>query len=60
VIAKLGSEGRLTLSGWLLKQLDLSGFSWRTKNSFWDGKNIQEGKLYVKDTLDQNKLFKKK
>jgi hypothetical protein len=33
--AKLGSVGRLTLAGWLLNQLDLSGFTWRTKNSLW-------------------------
>ena len=30
--AKLGSDGRLTLSGWLLNQLDSPGFAWRTKN----------------------------
>jgi len=35
--AKLGSDGRLTLSGWLLNQLDLSGFAWRTKNLLRDG-----------------------
>jgi len=29
--AKLGSDGRLTLSGWLFNQLDLPSFSWRTK-----------------------------
>lgn len=33
-IEKLGSDGRLALSGWLLNQLDLSGFAWRTKNVF--------------------------
>jgi hypothetical protein len=30
--AKLGSDGRLTLSGWLLNQLDSPSFAWRTKN----------------------------
>jgi hypothetical protein len=30
--AKFGSDGRLTLSGWLLNQLDSPGFAWRTKN----------------------------
>ena len=34
--AKLGSDGRLTLPGWLLNQLDLSGFAWRTKNLLCD------------------------
>jgi len=34
-IFQIGSDGRLTLSGWLLNQLDLSGFAWRTKNSLW-------------------------
>ena len=29
-------HGRLTLSDWLLNQLDLSGFTWRTKNSLLD------------------------
>jgi hypothetical protein len=28
--AKLGSDGRLTLSDWLLNQLDYPGFAWRT------------------------------
>ena len=30
--AKLGSDGRLTLSGWLFNQLDCTDFAWRTKN----------------------------
>src|SRR4030065_2790304 len=30
--AKLGSDGRLTLSGWLLNQLVSPSFAWRTKN----------------------------
>lgn len=29
--SKLGSDGRLILSGWLLNQLDLPSFSWRAK-----------------------------
>jgi hypothetical protein len=29
--AKLGSDGRLTLSGWFLNQLDSQSFSWSTK-----------------------------
>jgi len=29
--AKLGSDGRLTLSGWFLNQLDSPSFVWRTK-----------------------------
>ena len=39
--AKLGSDGRLTLPGWLLNQLDLAVFAWRTNNSLFDG-GIQE------------------
>jgi hypothetical protein len=40
---KLGSDGRLTLSGWLFNQLDLSGFTWRTKDSLGGELNIQKG-----------------
>jgi hypothetical protein len=36
------------LSGWLLNQLDLSGFAWRTKNSLWDELNIRKRELFVK------------
>jgi len=43
-----GSDGRLTLSGWLLKQLDLAGFSWPTKNLLWDELNVLKRKLNVK------------
>jgi hypothetical protein len=32
--AKLGSDGRLTLSGWLLNQLDCADFTWRTLGNF--------------------------
>jgi hypothetical protein len=46
--AKLGSDGRLTLSGWLLSQLDSPGFAWRTKNSLLGGSNIQKRQLCVK------------
>jgi len=38
--AKLGSDGRLTLSGWLRNQLDSPSFAWRTKNLVWDESNI--------------------
>ena len=30
----IGSDGRLTLSGWLLNQLDSPGFAWLSKNLF--------------------------
>jgi len=46
--AKLGSDGRLTLSGWLFNQLDSPDFAWRTKNSLWGGLNIQKRELCVK------------
>jgi hypothetical protein len=46
--AKLGSDGRLTLSGWLLNQLDSPSFAWRTKNSPWDELNVLKRKLNVK------------
>jgi hypothetical protein len=39
---KLGSGGRLTLSGWLFNQLDLAGFAWRTKNSLFNRESIGE------------------
>jgi hypothetical protein len=42
------------LSGWLLNQLDLSGFAWRTKNSLLGGLNISKGKLCVKEILPQD------
>ena len=48
--AKLGSDGRLTLSGWLLNQLDSPDFAWRTKNSLLGELNIVKAKLYVKRT----------
>ena len=35
--AKLGSDGRLTLSGWPLNQLDPAGLAWGTKNSLSRG-----------------------
>ena len=38
--AKLGSDGRLTLSGWPFNQLDCADFTWRTKNSLFDGESI--------------------
>jgi hypothetical protein len=43
--AKLGSDRRLTLSGWLLNQLDISGFAWRTKNSLWVKVIIEKKRL---------------
>ena len=46
--AKLGSDGRLTLSGWLLNKLDSPDFVWRTKNSLLGGLNIQKRELCVK------------
>jgi hypothetical protein len=36
------------LPGWLLNQLDLSGFAWRAKNLFWDELDIRKKGLYVK------------
>jgi pantothenate kinase-related protein Tda10 len=52
--AKLGSDGRLTLSGWLLNQLDSPDFAWRTKNLLWDELNVLKRKLNVKikNTID--------
>ena len=41
--AKLGSDGRLSLSGWLLDQLDSPGFAWRTKLDFLWGKDTKAG-----------------
>jgi len=38
--AKLGSDGRLTLSGWLLNQLDSPSFAWRTKTLLFDKGSI--------------------
>ena len=46
--AKLGSDSRLTLTGWLLSQLDSSDFAGRTKNSLWCEQNIKWGRLCVK------------
>jgi hypothetical protein len=36
------------LSDWLLNQLDLSGFAWRTENSLLVDWNILKRELYVK------------
>ncbi|MBU1206698.1 MAG: hypothetical protein KKH04_07210, partial [Proteobacteria bacterium] len=55
--AKLGSDGRLTLSGWLFNQLDSPDFAWRTKNSLWGGLNIQKRELCVKGILAQDLGF---
>jgi len=54
--AKLGSDGRLTLSGWLLNQLDSPDFAWRTKNSLWGGLNVQKRQLCVKGNCAQKKM----
>jgi len=48
--AKLGSDGRLTLSGWLFNQLDCADFAWRTKNSLFDGESI--GKFQERQRLE--------
>jgi hypothetical protein len=48
---KLGSDGRLTLSGWFFNQLDSPDFAWRTKNSLWGEWNIQTRQLCVKGFL---------
>ena len=32
ISARLGSDGRLTLSGWPLSQLDCASLAWRTRN----------------------------
>ena len=45
--AKLGSDGRLTLSGWLFNQLDCADFAWRTKNLLFDGLSIEKHLLCV-------------
>src|SRR3972149_5224491 len=37
--ARLGSDGRLTLSGWLLSQLDCASLAWRTRNLFFRDQN---------------------
>ena len=47
-IFQIGSDGRLTLSGWLLNQLDSPDFAWRTKNLLWDELNVLKRKLNVK------------
>jgi len=53
-IFQIGSDGRLTLSGWLLNQLDSPDFAWRTKNFFLDELNVLKRKLFVKSkkTID--------
>jgi hypothetical protein len=51
--AKLGSDGRLTLSGWLLNQLDCADFTWRTKNLLFDRSSIGKFRLYVKQKPQQ-------
>jgi hypothetical protein len=51
--AKLGSDGRLTLSDWPFNQLDSPDFAWRTKNSVWGEMNIQKGQLCVKGMQGQ-------
>jgi len=45
---KLGYDGRLTLSGWLLNQPDSPTFAWRTKHLLWDELNVLRQKLNVK------------
>jgi hypothetical protein len=52
--AKLGSDGRLTLSGWLLNQLDFPDFAWRTKNSLWNALSLKKRELYVKKKKSQD------
>jgi hypothetical protein len=52
--AKLGSDGRLTLSGWLLNQLDSPDFAWRTKNSLLDEQNIRKTELNVNKNRPQD------
>jgi len=49
--AKLGSDGRLTLSGWLLNQLDSPSFAWRTKNLLLVVVSIGNGVLCVKKIM---------
>jgi len=39
---KLSSDGRLTLSGWLLNRLDSPGLAWRTKKSLFCWESIKE------------------
>jgi hypothetical protein len=41
--AKLGSGGRLTLSGWLRNQLDFRDFARYTKNLFVAGGVYEDG-----------------
>jgi len=56
--AKLGSDGRLTLSGWLFNQLDFPGFAWRTKNSLSMRLKISKGELcetFAKGSIDPDK-----
>jgi hypothetical protein len=52
--AKLGSDGRLTLSGWLLNQLDSSVFAWRPKNSLLGEVIIRKTGLWVNKKRPQN------
>ena len=47
--AKLGSDGRLTLSRWLPNQLDSPDFAWRTKKMLFDGKSIRNEKDTAKE-----------
>jgi len=46
--AKLGSDGRLILSGWLLNRLDLPSFAWLTKKLLSRGRSIGGLFLLVK------------
>ncbi len=54
--AKPGSDGRLTLSGWLLNKLDSPSFSWRTKTLFSRDRSIGGLFLLVKGYLINNPL----
>jgi hypothetical protein len=49
--AKLGSDGRLTLSGWSFNQLDCADFAWRTKNFPFGKVSIGKFLLYVNQKM---------
>ena len=44
----IGSDGRLTLSGWLLNQLDSPGFAWRTKNLLFTARSVNQAEWCCK------------
>jgi hypothetical protein len=55
--AKLGSDGRLTLSGWPLNQPDSPSFTWRTKNLLLCQEDTKAGLVCPGDFIAVNFFF---